>query len=137
MVRATIEVQNLNRHKGTPKPAARSVASSGPRPAQQPASLPSITTAGTLRTPRLFARSAISRCFISSTVMSHEGHAILLTSLIVSSQQPQPALKISTFLLLFIIHVSLLIHSTDLNDCFRTTGKSIPQGCDHQKANAA
>src|SRR2546422_4362071 len=37
-------------HKGTPKPAARSVASSGPRPAQQPASLPSITTAGTLRT---------------------------------------------------------------------------------------
>src|SRR5437870_7069029 len=106
MIRATVNVQNLHPHKGTPKPAARSVASSGPRPAQHPASLPSITTAGTLRTPRLFARSAISRCFISSTEMSHEGHAILLTSLIVSSQHPHPALKISTFLLLFIVHVS-------------------------------
>src|SRR5437667_8367713 len=109
MVRATLNVEDFNPHKGTPKPAARSVASSGPRPAQHPASLPSITTAGTLRTPRLFARSATCRSFISSTVMSHEGHAILFTSLIVSSQQPQPALKISTLLLLFIFHVFLLI----------------------------
>src|SRR5260370_30302136 len=105
MVWATVNVKNFDLHSGEPKPAARRVASSGPRSAQQPASFPSMTTAGTLRTPRCFARSATSRCFISSTAISHEGHAILFTSLIVSSQQPHPALKISTFLLLFIVHV--------------------------------
>jgi hypothetical protein len=38
------------------------VASSGPRPAQHPASLPSITTAGRLRTPCCFARAATCAC---------------------------------------------------------------------------
>lgn len=39
------------RYLGTPNPALRSAASSGPRPAQQLASLPSITTAGSERIP--------------------------------------------------------------------------------------
>lgn len=50
---------------GTPNPAARSAWRSGPRSEQQLASLPSITTAGTLRTPIRFARSATSRLRIS------------------------------------------------------------------------
>src|SRR5713226_1554040 len=103
-----------------------------------------MTTAGTLRTPRLFARSAMSRCFMSSTVISHDGQAMLLTSLIVSSQQPQPALNISTFLLLPIVHIPLM-RSPDLNRCvlsatthhsIRTGGPSIPHGCDHEKTHA-
>jgi hypothetical protein len=38
-----------------------------------------MTTAGTLRTPRLFARSAISGRFMSSTVMSHDERQGLVT----------------------------------------------------------
>src|SRR5258708_35111322 len=58
MLWATVDIEYFHRHSGTPIPASRSTLSSGPRPAQQPASFPSMTTAGTLRTPRLFARSA-------------------------------------------------------------------------------
>jgi len=45
---------------GFPSPAALKVASSGPRPEQQFASLPSMTTAGADRIPRLLALSATS-----------------------------------------------------------------------------
>jgi hypothetical protein len=48
---------------GCPNPAARRVASSGPRPTQQLASLPSIITAGMERTSRRLARLATSVWF--------------------------------------------------------------------------
>src|SRR5439155_17207793 len=86
-----------------PRPAARSVLTSGPRPWQQSASLPLITTAGTDRMPRLLARLATFGSFMSSTVTSHDGHAVLLTRAIVSSQVAQPALKISTLRLVAIV----------------------------------
>lgn len=60
---------------GWPNPADFRVASSGPRPAQQFASLPSITTAGTERTPRFLARLATSASFMSSTDALHYGQA--------------------------------------------------------------
>src|SRR5262249_35441178 len=47
-------------YAGRPSPAARRTASSMPRPAQHPASLPSMTTAGTERMPSPLARSATS-----------------------------------------------------------------------------
>src|SRR5260370_40547351 len=84
---------------------------------------------------------------MSSTVMSHEGQAILFTSLIVSSKQPHPALKISTFRLLFTVHIPLFMHSAGLNrgvwsatrthGCIRWAGPSIPHRCHHEKAHAA
>lgn len=89
--------------RGWPNPAARSVASSGPRPAQQSASWPLITTAGTERTPKLLARRATSGCRMSSTVTSQEGHAICLTSVTVSSHTEHPALKISIVRLVTIV----------------------------------
>jgi hypothetical protein len=61
--------------RGWPNPAARSVASSGPRPVQHSASCPFITTAGTDRMPKLLARRATSGLCISSTVTSHAGHS--------------------------------------------------------------
>src|SRR5260370_19435651 len=82
----------------TPKPAARSVSISGPREEQQSISLPSITTAGTLRIPKCRARSATSGFRVSRTVTSQDGQADFLTSSIVSKQQGQPALKTSIFL---------------------------------------
>src|SRR5438046_6160311 len=136
-VGATVDVQNLHSHNGTPMPAARSVASCGPLPT----SLPSITTAGTDRMPSCLAISATRGSFMSLIVMSHEGHAILLTSRIVSSQQPHPALKISTFLFCSIQSRSPLMHSIDLNrvwsatrthGCFLTARQSIPEGCDYE-----
>jgi hypothetical protein len=89
-----------------PNPAARKVDTSTPRPEQQSASVPLITTAGRLRMPKLFARRATSGLCISSTVTSHEGHAACLTCAIVSSQAEQPALKISTVRLVAIIVLS-------------------------------
>lgn len=83
-----------------PNPAARSVASSGPRPAQHSASAPSITTAGTERMPKLFARRATSGLCISRIVTSQEGHATCFTNATVSSQTTHPALKTSTTRLL-------------------------------------
>jgi ankyrin repeat protein len=65
------------RYTGCPSPAARSVASSGPLPAQQSASLPSMTTAGTRWMPRLFARLATLASCMSSTSTSQDGQAML------------------------------------------------------------
>src|SRR5262249_19571460 len=90
-------------YRACPTPAARRVASSTPRPAQQSASVPLITTAGTLRIPKLFACRATSGLCISNTVTSHEGHAIRLTSSTVSSQAAHPALKISIVRLVAIV----------------------------------
>jgi len=63
-----------------PTPAARNPASSVPRPAQQSANLPLTTTAGTERMPSVRARSATALSHISSTLTSHEGQAMRLTS---------------------------------------------------------
>src|SRR5579863_5031286 len=83
---------------GTPKPAARSVAISGPREEQQSAGLPSITTAGTLRMPKCRARSATAGFLISRTVTSQDGQAAFFTSSMVSAQHEQRALKTSILL---------------------------------------
>jgi hypothetical protein len=88
-------VRSTLSQRGCPTPAARRVASSTPCPAQQSASMPFITTAGTLRIPKLCARRATSGLCISNTVTSHEGHATRLTRVTVSSQAGHPALKIS------------------------------------------
>ena len=80
---------------GCPTPVARSVCSSGPCPAQQLASSPLMTTAGTERILKLFARRATSGLFMSSTVTSQDGHAIRFTSAMASSHAGHPALKIS------------------------------------------
>lgn len=80
---------------GCPNPEARSVVSSGPRPAQQSAGLSFIITAGTERIPRLLARLATLGSFISRTMTSQDGQATRLASLTVSSRAGQPALKIS------------------------------------------
>src|SRR5437899_278593 len=84
---------------------------------------------------------------MSSTVMSHEGQAMLFTRVIVSSQQPHPALKISTFRLLFIVHISRFMYSADLNrgvwsatrthGCIRFAGPGIPHGCGQEKTHTA
>lgn len=75
------------------------VCSSGPRPAQHEASLPSITTAGTLRTPYSLAFFATSLFCISCTATSCDEPASRFTISIVSLHVPQPALKTSIFLL--------------------------------------
>src|ERR687885_2171956 len=95
--------QRRESQRACPTPAARRVASSTPRPAQQSASVPLITTAGTVRIPKLFARRATSGLCISNTVTSQEGHAIRLTSVTVSSQAGHPALKISIVRLVAIV----------------------------------
>ena len=80
-----------------PNPAARSVDSSGPRPAQQSANSPSTATAGTERIPNPRARPATSGSFMSSTFTSQEGQATRLTKAMVSSHAGQPALNTSIF----------------------------------------
>src|SRR5713101_556473 len=77
--------------------AERRTCSSGPRPAQHPANLPSITTAGTLRTPYCFALEATSDFCISWITTSCEDPARRLTTSIVSLHVEQPALKTSIF----------------------------------------
>jgi hypothetical protein len=62
-----------------------------------------MTTAGTERIPKRFARLATSACFISSTVTSQDGQATRFTSSMVFSQAGHPALKISIVLLAFIV----------------------------------
>src|SRR5262249_20936806 len=86
---------------GCPNPAARSVASSGPRPAQQSANVPSITTAGTERIPRLVARRATSGSRMSRIVTSQEGQATRLIVSMASVHTEHAALKISICRLLF------------------------------------
>jgi len=86
---------------GCPNPAARSVASSGPRPAQQAANVSSITTAGTERIPRLLARRAMSGSRMSRIVTSQEGQARRLIISTASVHMEHPALKISICRLLF------------------------------------
>src|SRR5258707_747898 len=83
--------------------AASNTCSSGPRPAQHEASLPSITTAGTLRTPEVLALVAASDFCMSWTTSSCDEPASRLTSSMVSLQVEQPALKISIFLFVFIV----------------------------------
>src|SRR5262249_29249799 len=90
-----------NPYQAIPSPAARSTASSGPRPVQQSANLPSITTAGTDLIPSVFARLATFGSFMSSTLTSQEGQAMLLTRATVSWQAGH--LKTSTFRLLAIL----------------------------------
>ena len=70
-------------YAGTPTPAARSEASSGPCTLQQSANFPSITTAGTVFMPDCFARAATPDLRISSTSTSHEEQAMRFTSSIV------------------------------------------------------
>jgi len=69
---------------GWPIPSALRAASLMPGPAQQSATFPSMTTAGTLRTARVLALSATALSVMSSTVTSQEGQAILLMRFIVS-----------------------------------------------------
>lgn len=97
---------------GTPRPANRKANSCTPRPAQQSASFPSITTAGTLRIPYCRAFVATSSRRMSRTSTSHEGHATWLMNAIVSSQAGHPALK--TSILRFAFTVVLLYVCTRL-----------------------
>ncbi len=94
-----------NYYNGTPTPADLSEASSTLRPAQQSANFPSITIAGTLRTPYCFAFVAMSSLCMSRTSTSHDGQAMLRTSLIASSQAGQPALKISILRLIVMVSI--------------------------------
>lgn len=76
----------LTRYPAMSRPALRSVGSLGPVPVQQPASTPSITTAGSVLTPYCLAPAAISGLFISSsTSTSHEEQTIRCTRLSVSA----------------------------------------------------
>jgi len=75
------------------------MSSSGPRPAQHDANFPSITIAGTLRTPYCFAFEAMSDLFMSCMTTSWWS-ASRFTVSIVSLQTEQPALKTSIFFLL-------------------------------------
>src|SRR5437667_4306962 len=81
--------------RACPTPAARSVPSSTPRPAQHAASVPLITTAGSVRMPKRLARRATSGLCMSSTVTSQDGQETRFTRVTVSSHAGQPALKIS------------------------------------------
>src|SRR6266478_1368506 len=83
--------------------AERRTCSSGPRPAQHPASLPSTTTAGTLRTPYCFALEATSDFCMSWITTSCEDRTRRLTTSIVSLHVEQPALKTSIFFLVAIV----------------------------------
>jgi hypothetical protein len=96
--------------KGFPSPAALKVASSGPRPEQQFASFPSMTTAGTDRIPRLLARSDTSGLFISSILTSQDGQAIRLIISTVSLHAGHPALKTSILRFVFIVYTSFLAY---------------------------
>src|SRR5262249_218261 len=67
------------------------------RPAQQLASLPLITTAGTERIPSVLARFATSMLFMSCTITSQDGHAARLINSVVSVHVAHPALNTSIF----------------------------------------
>src|SRR5262249_54145143 len=69
---------------------------STPPSEQHDANLPSITTAGTDRTPSSLARRTTSMAFMSCTTTSQDGHASRLTASTASWQIAQSALKIST-----------------------------------------
>jgi hypothetical protein len=88
---------------GTPSPADLRTSTSGPRPSQQSASLPSITTAGTDLMPRPLARLDTVGSFISRMVTSQDAHALSLTIVIASWQTGHPALKISILRVLFML----------------------------------
>lgn len=94
---------------GWPNPPARSLASSGPIPAQHSASCPSIATEGTVRIPRSSARVATCWSFMSSTVTSQDGQARRWTSSTVFSQAGHPAVNTSTLRLPFVSKTSSLI----------------------------
>ena len=102
------------RRIGAPIPAARSVSSSGPRPAQQSARRPSTITAGTDRIPSFFARAATAESFMSSTWTSHEGQPIRRTNSTALRQSGHPALKISTLRLVFMAFTSFFPLGKDL-----------------------
>jgi hypothetical protein len=104
--------------------AERRTCSSGPRPAQHPASLPSITTAGTLRTPKCFALEATSDWCMSWITTSCEEPAIHLASSIVSLHVEQPAVKISIFFLVAIFFSKRSFKSSSL-DFFLAFGASL------------
>src|SRR5215467_5668778 len=104
---------------GCPNPAARSVASSGPRPAQQSANIPSITTAGTERIPRLVARRATSGSRMSRIVTSREGQATRVVISMASVHIEHPALKLS------ICHV--LCMGEPLDRCLRVHLQRVTQ----------
>jgi hypothetical protein len=80
---------------GFPIPACFSTAISGPRPAQQPANSPSMTTAGTDLIPSAFARSATDGSFMSRTNTLQDGHAADWISRTASRHIGQPALNTS------------------------------------------
>jgi len=75
MAKAAPFMGEFSNHLATPNPALRKVASFGPCPAQQSASLPSIAMAGTDLTPRLRARVAPMISCISTIVTSQDGQA--------------------------------------------------------------
>ena len=93
-------------YRAAPSPAARNACSCEPAPEQQSASLPSITTAGTVCTPYCLAFDAMVASCISWTLTSHDPQASRWTRAIVSSHRPQPAVKTSTFLLGVVISLS-------------------------------
>src|SRR5262245_53871753 len=90
---------------GCPRPAVRKVSSFGAPAAQQSASLPSITTAGTRATPYLLALAAPPASFMETISTSHEEQAIRLTMATVSSHSGHPAVKTSIFLLAAIVNL--------------------------------
>src|SRR5260370_23587642 len=93
--------------------AERKTCSSGPRRAQHPANFPSITTAGTLRTPYCFALEATSDFCISWTTTSCEDPARRFTTSIVSLHVEQPALKTSIFFFVAILVPPFLLSSSN------------------------
>jgi hypothetical protein len=80
----------------------RKTRSSGPRPVQHRARVPSITTAGTLLTPCSFALEVTSALCMSWITTSCEEPAIFFTSSMASLHAEQPALKTSIFFLVFV-----------------------------------
>src|SRR5439155_27056368 len=88
--------------RGVPRPAARKTCSLIPRSVQHAANLPSMTTAGTERTPSALARLATSLSCMSSTITSQDGQAAAFTVSTASLQAGQPALNTSTFRLVAI-----------------------------------
>ena len=87
---------------GFPSPASLSSFLSMPLPAQQPASVPSMATAGTDLTPNCRTRSVTAGSCIFNTVTSQEGQASSRTFFSAASHKGQPAEKISIFLRLLI-----------------------------------
>src|SRR5262249_22915354 len=113
--------------------------SSGPRPAQHPASLPSITTAGRLRTPCCFARVAIPSWCISWIWTSWSEPAIFLTISIVSLQVAHPALKISIVcfwaIILSPLQFARFAHAARAQGC-QPDRPAIPNRCADKKTQS-